>query len=650
MITRETIDKIIDAARVEEVVGEFVTLKKRGANYIGLCPFHDEKTPSFSVSAAKGIYKCFGCGKGGNAVNFVMDHEHYSYPEALKFLAKKYSIEIEETAPDPQEQQALDEKESLFNITAFAQKFFSDTLHETEEGKAIGLTYFKERGYTTETINKFGLGYSPDKYDEFTKHAMKNGYQRSILLETSLSKTRDGTVYDSFRGRVIFPIHNLSGRVLGFGARIITSDKKKPKYLNSAESDIYQKSKVLYGLYFSKTAIIKEDNCFLVEGYTDVISLHQAGVENVISTSGTSLTTEQIRLIRRYTKNVTLLFDADAAGIKAAFRGIDMILEEGMNVRVITFPEGEDPDSYAQKYRPAEVKEFLESKADDFITFKTKLLYKETKDDPIKKAGLIKEIANTISLIPDPIIRTLYVQKCAAMVNIEENILFMEINKLRRNRSKEEAKKVIADDPSEEIVGRLDSEEQLKSVQSCEHQERELLRVMLQFGLSYMSFEFEDEDGEKQTQNIRIVDFITDDIINDNIKLESPQLQKLFDIIVDLKNKDEFNGEQSCLHHENDEIRKLSIDILSTPYSLSDNWRARHDIYVKTEEDDLQKNVLNTLYSFKLKKLDVIIGKNLEKLKELEDIEDIIKCQEMDINLKKARTIIAKELSRVITH
>ena len=592
---------------MEEVVGEFVTLKKRGANYIGLCPFHDEKTPSFSVSAAKGIYKCFGCGKGGNAVNFVMDHEHYSYPEALKFLAKKYSIEIEETAPDPQEQQALDEKESLFNITAFAQKFFSDTLNETEEGKAIGLTYFKERGYTTETINKFGLGYSPDKYDEFTKHAMKNGYQRSMLLETSLSKTRDGTVYDSFRGRVIFPIHNLSGRVLGFGARIITSDKKKPKYLNSAESDIYQKSKVLYGLYFSKTAIIKEDNCYLVEGYTDVISLHQAGIENVISSSGTSLTVEQIRLIRRYTKNVTLLFDSDAAGVKAAFRGIDMILEEGMNVRVISFPDGEDPDSYAQKFRPAEVKKFLENNADDFIAFKTKLLYKETKDDPIKKAGLIKEIANTISLIPDSIIRTLYVQKCSDMVNIEENILFMEINKLRRSKSKEQAKKEESRGESDETIEHLTAEEQLKPLQSCEYQERELLRIVLQYGLEIISFEIEGEEGEKQKQDIRILDFLTDDILNEGIKLENQKMQMLFDQIVELKNNDTFKGEQSFLHHENDEVRKLSIDILSTPYTLSDNWSTKHAIYVKTEDEDLKTNVLNVLYSFKLKKLDVVI-------------------------------------------
>jgi len=348
MITPATVEKILDATRVEEVVGDFVRLKKRGVSLIGLCPFHNEKTPSFHVSPVKGIFKCFGCGKAGSAVSFLMEHEHYSYPDALRYLARKYRIEIEEERPSPEQQVAIDEKESLYNLTAFAQKYFEEALFQTEEGKAIAMSYLKERGFSTETIKKFGLGYNPGQWDSFTRYAITNGYKKEQLIKAGLCRESENQLYDIFRSRIIFPVHSISGRVVGFGARILVSDKNKPKYLNSPETDIYQKSKILYGIFHSRTAISRHDNCFLVEGYTDVIALHQAGIENVIASSGTSLTSEQIRLIRRYTSNITLLFDGDPAGIKAAFRGVDMILEEGMNVRLVLFPEGEDPDSYAK--------------------------------------------------------------------------------------------------------------------------------------------------------------------------------------------------------------------------------------------------------------------------------------------------------------
>ncbi|OYT12656.1 MAG: DNA primase [Bacteroidetes bacterium 4572_114] len=411
MISKETIQEIFEAAQIDEVVGEFVSLKKRGVNLLGLCPFHNEKTPSFTVSPKKGIYKCFGCGKGGNSVQFLMDHEQFTYPEALKYLAKKYNIEIEEKEQTPEEIKLLNEKESLFHVTDFAAKYFASNIFDSEQGRAIGLSYFKERGFREDTIKKFQLGYAIDAWDNFTAHAIKMGYNIDYLEKTGLTIVKGKKTYDRFRGRVIFPIQNLSGRVLGFGGRTLSSDPKSPKYVNSPESDIYHKSKVLYGINLAKNSIITNDNCFLVEGYTDVISMHMAGVENVVSSSGTSLTTDQIRLISRYTKNITILYDGDEAGIKASFRGIDMILEQGMDVKIVLFPEGEDPDSFARSHRSSEVHDFIKDKAHNFIFFKTNLLIKDAEHDPVKKAGLIKEIVGTIALIPDQIIRSVYVKE-----------------------------------------------------------------------------------------------------------------------------------------------------------------------------------------------------------------------------------------------
>lgn len=434
MIPKDIIDTIFETARIEEVVGDFVTLKKRGANMLGVCPFHDEKTPSFTVSPAKGIYKCFGCGKGGNSVNFVMEHEQFSYPEALKYLAKKYHIEVPEVELTPEQMEKANTKESLYVVSNFANEFFQKQL-QTDEGLAIAISYFKERGMTDEIIQKFQLGYNPEKWDALTNEALKSGYKKEYLEQSGLSIFKEDKSFDRFRGRVLFPIHSLSGRVLGFGGRTLKTDKKTAKYVNSPESDIYHKSKILYGIYFAKSAIVKEDCCYLVEGYTDVISMHQAGVENVVASSGTALSVEQIKLISRYTKNIHILFDGDAAGIKASFRGIDLILAEGMNVKVVLFPDGEDPDSYAKKVSSDELKDFIQNEAKDFLSFKTQLLQEETKNDPTKKAALIKEIVRSIAIIPDHITRAVFIKDCSKTLQISESILTQEVASVKRKES-----------------------------------------------------------------------------------------------------------------------------------------------------------------------------------------------------------------------
>ncbi len=655
MITSDTIDKIMDATRIEEVVGDFVTLKKRGVNQIGLCPFHNEKTPSFNVSPAKGIFKCFGCDKGGNAVNFLMEHEHYSYPEALRYLARKYHIEIEEEKPSEEQQQAMDEKESLFNLTTFAQQYFEKTLHESGEGKAVGLSYLKERGFSLEVIKKFGLGYCTDSWDAFSQEALKRGYKKDYLLKTSLSKTKDHVIYDTFRGRVIFPIHNLSGRVLGFGGRIMTSDKKRPKYINSAESEIYHKGKALYGIFFAKSPMASQDNCYLVEGYTDVLSLHQAGIHNVIATSGTALTTDQIKMIRRYTSNVTLLFDGDPAGIKAAFRSTDLIVEEGLNVRIVLFPDDEDPDSYARKKRPAEVREFVEKQATDFISFKTDLLLKETRDDPIKKAQLIKEIAGTIALIPEPIARTIYVQKCSTMMDVEEKLLVAEVNKLRRQkflreRKKEAREEAMPVDPE----AAAPPQQELKGLENNDHQEKELIRLLLNYAGHDMTFEVENEDGRPEEMQMKVAGFIVDDIRTDQLTFDHATCQAIFDVYAAHHEEKSLPAPAHFTDHEEEMVRQLAIDMMTTPYSLSKNWEHRHRIYVIEEEEDLKPRVLHAVYAFKLKKLEKMIRENQAKIRELGQQEEkdetaLIQLMEAGRDLLEKRKLFAGALNRVVT-
>ncbi len=650
MITPDTVSKIFETARIDEVVGEFVKLKRRGVNLVGLCPFHDEKTPSFSVSPARGIYKCFGCGKGGNAVNFLMEHEHYTYPEALQYLAKKYNIEIEEKQLTEEDQKEQSEKEALFLLSSFAQKYFHEALIQSEEGKSVGLSYFKERGYNKETIIKFGLGYCPGKWDEFTNYALKNGYKRDHLLKTSLSKSKDHQLYDTFRGRVIFPIHNLSGRVLGFGARTLSADPKKPKYINSAESEIYHKSKILYGIYFAKSSIISNDNCYITEGYTDVISLHQAGIENVVASSGTSLTVDQIRLIRRYTNNITLLFDGDPAGVKAAFRGIDLILEQGLNIKLVLFPQGEDPDSYSRNNRPADVLDFVNKNANDFISFKTNLLLEETGDDPVKKAGLIKEIASTIALVPDNIARTLYIQRCSELMNIEEKWLFAEINKTRRQKFQKEKMKKSAEE--QEMVETTFSDEKhevdLQASESPEFKEKELVRIMLAYGNKEIMLDAVNEDNRPVTVPYNVLKILVEDIESENLEFETPVCRKIFEELKTTYYDQLEVSEQHFFNHDDENVRQLAIELLTSKYNLSANWENKQKIYVSSEEDNLKKIVFEVLYNFKLLKLDKMIYENQEKLKKEKDNEKIIDYIKVDKDLKEKRSHFANELSRVV--
>ncbi len=649
MIPKDTIQTIIETARVEEVVGEFVHLRKRGVNYIGLCPFHNEKTPSFTVSPAKGIYKCFGCGKAGNSVNFVMEHEHYSYPEALKFLAKKYNIEIEEEEQTPEQIQQLNERESLFAVNEFARKFFTERLINTEEGKSVGLTYYKERDFTEKTIEEFQLGYSPDRWDAFTKEAKENGYQAEFLIKTGLTINKEGKHYDRFRARIIFPIHNLSGRVIGFGGRILKKDDKKPKYVNSPESDIYNKSKALYGIYFAKSEIIKKDNCFLVEGYTDVISLYQTGIKNVVASSGTSLTTDQIRLIKRYTPNITILYDGDAAGLKASFRGIDMILEQGMNVKVVLFPEGEDPDSYARSHRTAEVEDYVVSQAKDFIRFKTSVLLEETQNDPVKKAGLIKEIVQTISLIPDGITRSLYVKECSSLLDMAEQTLMNELNKRLREKFKRK-NQFSPQEMVQEDTREFQAEKQIEiDINDTEYQERDIVRILLNYGQQEIVFEDQDESGHPIEVAINVAKFIINDIRRDSLNFKNQSFRKIFDEYVEYIDRDEIPDENHFKNHEDAEISTLSVNMLLSPYELSENWQKIVKIEVVTEVQQLKKAVINSVLSFKAKMIEELIFENQQKLKKIESEEDVMLLLKEQQDLKQIGRIINKELGRVVT-
>jgi DNA primase len=624
LIPKNTIDNILSASHIEEVIGEFVVLKRRGTNYIGLCPFHNEKTPSFTVSPAKGIYKCFGCGKAGNTVNFIMEYEHYSYPEALRFLAKRYNIEIEEEVQTPEKIQEQNEKESLFLVNQFAQKYFENILHESEEGKSVGLTYLKERSFSESTIRKFQLGYGLDKWDDMSAHALMNGYKSEYLVKTGVSVQKDDHLTDRFRGRVIFPIHSPSGRIIGFGGRILTSDKHLAKYINSPESEIYNKSKSLYGLFFAKNSIISKDNCFLVEGYTDVISLHQAGIENVVASSGTSLTQDQIKMIQRYTKNITILYDGDPAGIKASMRGIDMILEQGLNVKIVLFPEGEDPDSFVRKSRVAEVEFFIDKNAVNFILFKTRLLLEEASGDPIKKASLIKEIVKTISLIPDPISKSLYTKQCSEILNINEQTLLNEINKILRKKLTQPDQEYGRTDTTSGMSPELSAPTQIEyDLESNEAQEHEIIRLLLLYGNDIIVFKKENEDKELTDISIRIGDFIIHDIVNDEIRFDNEHCQKIFDEIAASLDQEIIRDKDFFFQYPDKEIAILAIDLCMVPYSLSHNWK-KNDITVPLETDDLNLHIISALHTFKAKKIEKMIMENAKKLKEIQGNKDAL--------------------------
>jgi DNA primase len=615
LISRETIDKVFEAARVEEVIGDFVQLKRAGSNFKGLSPFSDERSPSFMVSPVKQIWKDFSSGKGGNSVAFLMEHEHFTYPEAIRYLAKKYNIEIEETELTDEEKANTDTRESLYLVSEFAKNYFQDTLHNTEQGKAIGLSYFKERGFTTETIKKFGLGYSPDVWDAFSKEALGKGYKLEFLESTGLTIVReDGSVLDRFRGRVMFPIQSMSGRVLGFGGRILTQDKKAAKYLNSPESDLYHKSKVLYGIFHAKQAIAKQNNCYLVEGYTDVIQFNQAGIENVVASSGTALTPEQIRLINRLTKNITVLYDGDAAGLRASIRGIDLILEEGMNVRVCTFSEGEDPDSFAKKATHEELIKYLDENAKDFIQFKASLLMDEAKNDPIKKADLIRDMVVSISKIKDRIQREIYIQECSRIMDISEQVLLNTLAQLVQKDISEAGKKLKQEQKSFEVVK---NEETIatEKVDVLYELERKIIEILLLYGNK--AEEFEDvllktnEEGEVEEyidrKEYKVYQRIYLSLQEDEVELANPLFREIYnDLISFFHQNEEFNIEHYLSQLKPEFSAEVTDILMLDEQQALHNWESKQ-IVVKQKDQTIGQYVSETILTMRWFLVDRII-------------------------------------------
>ena len=649
-IPRETVEQILQAAHIEEVVGEFVTLKKRGSNLWGNCPFHNEKTPSFSVNPARNIFKCFGCGKAGDSAKFLMEHEHYTYPEALRYLAKKYNIKIEEKEQTPEEIMQQSIREKMFNINEFADKYFVDTLWNTEEGKTIGLQYFRECGYLNPIIEKFQLGYSPAKWDAFTTFAKQNGYSEELLEQIGLSLKGNKGLYDRYHGRVMFPIHNLTGRVIGFGGRILVNDpeKKSPKYQNSPESEIYDKKQTLYGIYFAKNAIARQDECILVEGYFDVLRMHQIGIENVVASSGTSLTMEQIRLVKRYTKNITMLYDGDAAGQHAALRGTDMILSEGMNVRVVLLPPEHDPDTFGKEYSVEYVSNYLKENAKDFVRFKTELLLKDAENDPIKRGQVIREIVETISVIPDSIFRITYVKECSRLLDMPEQTLTNELNKILRAK----LKKTLGIDenviPETEATTTTPKQEETVEDQlpAGFYQERELVKLLLMYGKEMIVDERIDERGERILEQVSVAQFIVDDLKNDGFVFTNAVNQKIFNIFDQAIDEGIIPDDSFFVSHEDETIAQLAADLLSSPYKL-DQWE-KYGIFVKREEDILRATVLSSIYRYK----DLIIEQRRkaveEELKTTVDPDDQLILLKRKKDLDDIRKTINKELGIVI--
>lgn len=644
MISPETIERIRDAMRVEEVVGDFVSLRKRGVNLIGLCPFHNEKTPSFHVHPVKGIFKCFGCGEGGNPIDFLIKHEQLSYVEALRWLARKYHIEIQEEEMTPEQNATHELRERLFNINAFAEAYFHQQLQE-EEGRAVGLSYCREREITDESITKFRIGYSPARADAFSEHALANGYDREILVQSGLCLEREsGRLTDRFRGRLIFPIHNLSGRVVGFGGRILTQEPNRPKYINSPETEIYYKSKVLYGIYQGRSSIASADNAYLVEGYTDVIALHQAGVHNVVASSGTALTEDQIRAIRRYSPNITIIYDGDTAGIKASFRGIDLILKEGMNVRIVPMPEGEDPDSFARRRKSAEVSTYFNEHSENFITFKAGLLKNEAAGDPVKMGTMIRDIIQSVAMIPDPILRTLFVRESAQVTGMEEEQLVYELNRQLRNQ------RIKAKDGTPEELpepqrpsGTQPMDQQTKPLISF--QEDDVIRLLVNYGNQVIPLP---SDGD-QPESTTLAHEIVRELDADGITFEDPLWQKIYEPFSRaVAENTEIPGEAFFIHHEDAELREAVIDIVSSPYSLSHNWNTRR-IHVPQERDLLLQAIDEAIHSFRMRKVESMMQKLQVRMAEAGTDEEVMVLMKKYQRLMKVRARLAEHLGRTIT-
>ena len=651
MITKSTIDQVYETARVEEVIGDFVALKKSGSNFKGLSPFSQERTPSFMVSPVKQIWKDFSSGKGGNVVAFLMEHERFSYPEAIRYLAKKYNIEIEETQQTDEEKAKRDARESMFLVTEFAANYFKDKLWESASGKAIGKTYFEERGFTEATIKNFDLGYALEEKDAFSKEALKQGYQLEFLEKTGLTIVNDDRKIDRFRGRVLFPIKSMSGRVVGFGGRILGDNKKTAKYLNSPESDIYHKSKVLYGLYESKQAIAREDCCYLVEGYTDVIQMHQRGIENIVSSSGTALTQEQIRLIQRLTQNIVVLFDGDAAGLRAALRGIDMILSQGMNVKVCSFPEGEDPDSFAKSHTLEEIQAFFTENAKDFIQFKASLLMAEAKNDPVKKAATIKDMVESISKIPDAIQREVYVQSCASIMEISEDVLFSALAQNRANASQKARKKKAAS-PSMQVVQPTQAAVKVDALFELEKQIITLLMLYghreEQFKESVLEFSEEENEVEEKSHEVtaKVFEKIFLDLQQDEIELADPDFKALFYVLLEeFQTKGEVAIDQ-LMPTLTPELSSLVSTILMDEEKYELHQWEKKNIYVKERDQQVGLMVTETILSLRKH----LVNKKIESLQEKMDnplgehrdmLEDVMSYYQL-------RRLVSNKLNRVL--
>lgn len=650
MIDKATVDRIYAAANIVDVISDFVTLKKKGVNYQACCPFHNEKTPSFVVSPSKGVFKCFGCGKGGNAVTFVMEHENMTYPEALKYVAKKYGIEVNEHELLPEEQRRNDDRESMMVVSSYAADYFVRMLHETHEGQNIGIGYFRERGFSDATIKRFGLGYCTEVRDAFTRQALSDGYKEEFLIRTGLTiKRENGGYYDRFCGRVIFPIHSISGRVIAFGARTMRTDKKTAKYLNSPESEIYHKSDVLYGIYFAKRAITQQDCCILVEGYTDVISMHQAGIENVVASSGTSLTQGQIRMIARFSRNITIIYDGDSAGIKASLRGIDMVLKEGMNVRTVLLPDGEDPDSFARSHNASQVQDYILTHEEDFISFKIRLLMKEAAGDPIKRAALISDIVQSISVIPDAITRSVYARECSRQMEVDENILLREIAMKRvGHKAGPEAKEFIR---KQEIIQRKQAEEaaytplQLEAGSSIDELEHELIKYLLKYGTQ----NFEYTEGKKSTE-LNVAEVIISNLDQNGITMKDPTFRKIYEEYKSMREAQEPIEINHFINHPDPEVCNAVVDLLTYDenYPVSKLWK-RFDIVVESEQDRLPTALPRAVILYKSKVIDDIIAELRLRLNDtsLSEEEQIEITQQISI-LNQERTSISKKLERLI--
>jgi DNA primase len=675
-IPAHIVDEIIQTARIEEVIGDFVSLKRAGSNLKGLSPFTDEKTPSFVVSPAKQIFKCFSTSKGGNVVSFLMEKEHYSYPEALRWLADRYGIQIPEDKPaTPEELAAISERESLHIINDFARDHFKDNLHNSNEGKKIGMSYFVERGFRPDIIEKFELGYCLNSGKGFTDAGLAKGYKMEYMEKVGLTKTKDDRYFDFFRGRVIFPIHSVSGRVLGFGGRTLITDKKVAKYFNSPESIIYNKSEILYGLYHSKGDIIKYDQCFLCEGYTDVIAMYQAGVKNVVASSGTSLTKEQIRLVKRYTKNMTILYDGDAAGIKASFRGIDLILEEGMNVKVVLFPEGEDPDSYSKSVSTTELEAYLKDHAQDFISFKADILTNGEDDDPIKRAEFIRDIVQSVSLIPDQITRSVYMQTIGQRFDMSEQVLANELIKLRKNKLDQDMKRAARsrptprpsetasssghpDLPPDDYVPpeyRDGSETATKPVKpavtTVDHNEYDLMRILVQYGPLALTQKHKNDEGVEEEFETSVAELICHELDIDELTFEHPTFAKMHQIIADALAENTLLKSSYFKRMEDQEIVRFVSDVEMNQREVSHNWITKHNIYTNSEKDKLQAAVMGSIYSFKHSRVELRIRKIQEELSakagELED-EELMGLLAEQVALENVKRIIAEKLGRIV--